>query len=169
MAATATGRGGRQDHGGAFVTGAVCGGVAGAVWGLLNATETGVEARDALGRAAYGALDRLVVAAADAEVALREWLARDLLRDPEPVPRGFAWPAAADGDGSDGNADADADMVVLGGEAFVGERTTDEARPTGIGAVLDGLRPAFARRGGDAGLDRPAAQPAHTGDERGTA
>lgn len=66
----------RERHDTAFVVGAALGGVAGAVWGLLNATTTGAEARRDLRRRLDTAADRLVVAAAAAEVAARTRLAR---------------------------------------------------------------------------------------------
>lgn len=72
-------------HGTAFVVGATLGGVAGAVWGLLNATETGDQARAALGRRLEAGADRLVVAAADLEVSARQWLARGELSAPAGV------------------------------------------------------------------------------------
>ncbi|HYO29148.1 MAG TPA: hypothetical protein VER37_01090 [Thermomicrobiales bacterium] len=66
----------RDRHGTAFVVGAALGGVVGAVWGLLNAAETGEQARAGLGRRLDAGADRLVLAAADFEVTARQWLAR---------------------------------------------------------------------------------------------
>ncbi len=122
----------RERHGAAFVTGAMLGGVAGAVWGLLNATTTGAEARVALGQAAEETLDRLLQAAADAEVSVREWLARDHRHEPDPAVRP-AWPATIDAD-----PDA-ADTLVLGGETLVGGAAAGGS--PGIDVVIDGPRP----------------------------
>jgi hypothetical protein len=96
----------RDRHGTAFVVGATLGGVAGAVWGLLNATETGVQARAGLGRRVEAGADWLVVAAAELEVTARAWLARVEVAPPGPpgpelaLPDGHeVWdPAAGDPD-----------------------------------------------------------------------
>ncbi len=69
----------RERHGTAFVVGATLGGVVGAVWGLLNATETGEQARAALGGRLEAGADWLVVAGAELEVTARQWLAREEL------------------------------------------------------------------------------------------
>lgn len=122
----------RERHGAAFVTGAMLGGIAGAVWGLLNTATTGAEARVALGQGAQEALDRLVLAAADAEVTVREWFTRDDGVSSNPAGRPAAWPAAID-------ADPGADTVVLGGEALVGEAVGSGS--PGIDVVIDGPRP----------------------------
>lgn len=70
-----------ERHTAAFWVGAILGGAAGAAWGLLNAP--GPQRRDeaTIGRIAERAADWVVVAAADAEVAARELLARAELRD----------------------------------------------------------------------------------------
>ena len=81
-------------HGTAFVVGATLGGVAGAVWGLLKATETGEQARAAFGRRVEAGADWLVVAAAELEVTARAWLARA-----EVAPSGASVPDLALPDG----------------------------------------------------------------------
>ncbi len=131
MVAAKAGANTRERHGAAFVTGAMLGGVAGAVWGLLNATETGADARAALGRATEDAVERLLHSAADAEIAAREWLSRDHGHDPAASARP-AWPATIDAD-----EDA-AETVVLGGEALVGQDLGDLP---GVDVVIDGPRP----------------------------
>ena len=75
----------QQRHGTAFVVGATLGGVAGAVWGLLNATETGAAARAGLGRRLEAGADWLVVSAAELEVTTRAWFARKRFAAEEPV------------------------------------------------------------------------------------
>ena len=102
---------GRERHETAFVVGATLGGVAGAVWGLLNATETGGQARAALSRRLDAGADWLVVAAADLEVTARQWLAREELASvgdeveefAVPDHRAVGDPAMAEDDGADGS------------------------------------------------------------------
>ncbi len=68
-------------HTTAFWVGAILGGAAGVAWGLLNAPGPQRREEVSIGRIAERAADWMVVAAADAEVAAREFLARAELRD----------------------------------------------------------------------------------------
>lgn len=65
----------QERHGTAFIVGATLGGIAGAVWGLLNARETGAQARSGLVQKFDAGADWLIVAAADLEVTARTMLA----------------------------------------------------------------------------------------------
>ncbi|MCC6314921.1 MAG: hypothetical protein IT337_13005 [Thermomicrobiales bacterium] len=82
----------RERHETAFVVGAIAGGVAGAVWGLLNASVPGREARSELALQMERAADQLVIAAADFEVAARQWLGLDPA--PDAAALAAAWPPA---------------------------------------------------------------------------
>jgi hypothetical protein len=82
----------RERHETAFVVGAIAGGVAGAVWGLLNASVPGREARSELALQVERAADQLVIAAADFEVVARQWLGLDPA--PDAAALAAAWPPA---------------------------------------------------------------------------
>ena len=76
----------KERHETAFVVGGLLGGVAGAVWGLLNAPAATGPGPGGLGSVFERVADRLIVAAADVEVMARSRLAKD---DGSDVYRGF--------------------------------------------------------------------------------
>jgi hypothetical protein len=76
----------KERHESAFIFGALAGGVAGAVWGLLNAPAATGPQPGGFGPVLERAADRLIVAAADFEIMARAWLRKD---DAGDVYRGF--------------------------------------------------------------------------------
>jgi hypothetical protein len=73
-------------HETALIVGAVLGGAAGAVWGLLNAPATTGPEPSGFGAVFERIADRAIVAAADLEVMARSWFGRD---DGGDIYRGF--------------------------------------------------------------------------------
>ncbi len=73
-------------HETAFIVGALVGGAAGAVWGMLNAPATAGPEPAGFGRVFEKIADRAIVAAADLEVLARSWFAAD---DGGDIYRGF--------------------------------------------------------------------------------